>query len=877
MSGLRPSVQEAKQRLAQGHEQLKRRHQEGSPGVELSAAIADLRDEVLLNLHRAALRDLGLGETDALQGQIALVAHGGYGRRDLAPYSDVDVMVLHAGTRRDQLGPLAERLLCDVFDAGMVLGHSVRTIEEACRLACQDATICSSLIESRLLAGSEPLFQRFREMFHRRVRGRESSLLPAVEAARDEERHKFGETTHLLEPNLKRSRGGLRDLQLLRWIGMIRYGTPEPAELHARGFLSEEDLLALRAAIEFLLLLRNEMHFHAEHSADVLARVEQVRIAQLLGYEASAGMLPVELFMRDYFRHTDQVSHVVSRFLQKAKSRHQDTFWTIVFGHRVHEGYFVGPGRIMAGRQATERLRGNLGAIVQLVDLANLYNTQISPQTWDVVRREAGRLSASEPVSADALRHFLSLLERPSRLGEMLRALHEVGVLERIIPEFHHARGLLQFNQYHKYTVDEHSFRAVERATELASDPGPLGRVYRSITHKRTLHLALLIHDLGKGYPDDHSELGQRIAHKTAGRLGLEADETAALEFLVRKHLWMNHLAFRRDTGDEQLVVKFAVEVGTPEMLQMLFVLTAADVGAVGPDTWTSWKAEVLTDLYHRAMQHLAGESLGTRREEWLESRREMVRTWLGPDARQEWFARQVDAAPPAYLNTTDPHQIAADLRLLSRLKSGDVSAHGHYQPDTNTVQFTIGTSEDVAPGIFHRLTGALSSQGLEILSAQINTLPDRLVLDRFWVYDPDFAGQPPADRLERINQKLVESLKSEGKTPTFRRVWKMGGSKRPTAAVVQTRVQIDNATSDRYTIIDVFTLDRRGLLYTITRTLFELGCSVWRAKIGTYLDQVVDVFYVTDQAGKKLEDPGWLHQVRQRLLEVIVELEKEA
>lgn len=876
MAGLRPSVQEAKRRLAEGHAQLRRRHEEGCSGVELSAAIADLRDEVLLGLHRAALADLGLADDEAFQRQIALVAHGGYGRRDVAPYSDVDVMLLHSGTAGDSVGRLAERLLCDVFDAGMILGHSVRTIEEACRLACQDATICSSLIESRLLAGGEPLFGRFKELFHRRVRTRSAALLPAVDTARKEERHKFGETTHLLEPNVKRSRGGLRDVQLLRWIGMLRYGTPEPAELHARGFLSQEDLDAVRAALAFLLHLRNEMHFHAGRSADVLDRAEQLRIAERLGYEAFAGMLPVELFMRDYFRHTDQVSHVVTRFLQKATSRRQGTFWTVLFSHRLGDGYFAGTGRIRAGQKAAERFPGNLAAMVQLVDLANTYNAEIDPQTWDIVRREAGKLPAGEPVSEEAQRHFLSLLERPNRLGEMLRGLHEVGILERFIPEFRHARGLLQFNQYHKYTVDEHSFRAVEHAVAFANDSGPLGRVYRAIARKRTLHLALLIHDLGKGHPEDHSELGRKIAWKTAERFGLDADETAALEFLVFRHLRMNHIALRRDTSDEQLIVKFAVEVGSPELLQMLFVLTAADVAAVGPDTWTSWKAEVLTDLYHRTMQHLAGDSLGTNREEFLESRRAMVRTWLGPDAERPWFARQVDELPAAYLHANDSHLIAADLRLLAELKPGEVNAQGHYLTETGTVQYTVGTREDVAPGIFHRLTGALSGAGLEILSAQINTLADGLVLDRFWVYDPDFTGPPPPERIEQVQAALVQSLAGEARPPTFRRVWTMGGTNRPTAAATQTRVSIDNTASDQYTIVDVFAIDRRGLLYTVTRTLFELGYSVWRAKIGTYLDQVVDVFYVTDARGRKVEDPARLHDTRQRLLEVIERLEQE-
>jgi len=881
VSRFRPEVLAARQRLAEGHEQLKRRHEEGCPGLALCEAMAQLRDEVVLGLFDAALPAVEGGSRGGLQDRLALVAHGGYGRREVAPFSDVDVMLLRAAGDTRPVGRLAERLLCDVFDAGLILGHSVRTPEEAARLACLDATIGTSLLEARLLAGSPGLFDSLVKRLEGRLRRRGPALLAAIEQARAEERLKFGETVYLLEPNVKRSRGGLRDLSMLRWIGMVRYGTPRPEELHARGLLSAEDLELTGQAAEFLLRLRNEMHFHAGRASDVLDRWEQVRIADRRRYVPVAGLLAVEQFMRDYFRHAGQVSHVVGRFLEKARSAGRGRVWTSLVGRRVPGGFVVGPRHVVAGRHALERMRGSPAAILELVELADAYDRPIAPDTWEAVRRQAARLpaepAAEQPVEPEAARRFLALLNRPGRLGELLRGLHEVGLLERLIPAFSHARGLLQFNQYHKYTVDEHCIRAVEWAAELAADPGPLGRVYRAIPRKRVLHLAILVHDLGKGYAEDHAEIGRRIACDAAARLGLNPDEAAALEFLVHKHLLMNHLAFRRDTDDEQVVVRFAIEVGSPEWLQMLFVLTAADLAAIGPDNWTGWKAEILVDLYHRAMQHLAGESPGTSREEYLEARRQAIRSCLGPDAERPWFARQVDAMPVACLAGTEPGEIAADLRLLDGLAAGQVSVQGHYQPETHTVRFTIGTREDVTPGIFHKLTGALTGQGLEILSAQINTLPDGLVLDRFWVVDPDHAGEPPPERLGQVGRALVEALASGGKAPAFRRVWSLGGPRRPTTAAFPTVVRVDNATSGDYTILDVFAIDRRGLLYAVSRTIFELGLSVGRAKIGTFLDQVVDVFYVTDQEGRKIDDPERLQPVRQRLLDVIDSMEKDA
>ena len=710
---------------------------------------------------------------------------------------------------------------------------------------------------------------------------------------------------------MKRSRGALRDIQLIRWLGLVRYGTADFRQLHALGKLHEEDLTAILRATEFLLRLRNEMHFHAGQAADVLDRAEQLRIAELRGYPPAAGLLPVEQFMRDYFRHTDAVSHVAARFAANAQSSgRKERLLTMTFGHRVENGLHVGPAGLLASGRGLRNLQGDLTAIVRLIDLANLYDAPIAASTWEAIRHQSARLPVAPP-SVEACRHFLSLLGHPARLAPLLRDMHSAGLLERFIPAFEHARGLLQFNQYHKYTVDEHCLRAVEFATELAADRGPVGRVYRSISQKHLLHLALLIHDLGKGRLEDHREVGLQIAADTAARLKLPPHEAESLRFLVHKHMLLNHLAFRRDTADEQLAVQLAVQVGSPELLQMLYVLTAADLGAVGPDVWDGWKTEVVTDLYHRTMQCLAGDSPETTVDDMLVERRAEAGNWLGARKKEPWFAEHLDALPAAYFSATSPQQAADDLLLLHDLcrsetegdgggcrerplengerppdnllrpprpgeeqrtgKGARVLAAARYQPETAVVQCTIATSEQVAAGIFYRLTGALSSLGLQIRSAQIHTLPDGLVLDRFLVHDPDFAGEPSAERLKQVERSLVESLENpSAEPPTFRRIWQAGSHRRVRIPGVPTRVQIDNSTSSGLTIIDVFTHDRPGLLYAVTRTLFELELSVARAKIGTFLDQVVDVFYVTDRENRKIQDADRLDEIRRRLVEVI-------
>ena len=433
------------------------------------------------------------------------------------------------------------------------------------------------------MGGSAALFAHYMRQFRRQMRRRARWLMAAILDDRLEEQYRYGETVFLLEPNIKRSRGALRDIQLIRWVGFVRYGTADPHELHARGVLTQEDLRAIERASEFLLRLRNELHFHAQQSADVLDRADSSASPSCAAIRPWPACCRSNSSCGITFAIPRAVSHIATRFVAKAQSRDRlARLVTALFGHRVEDGIHVGPAGILATRRGLELLRGDLTAIMRLVDLANLYDKPIAAATWEAIRRDACHLPKALPPP-EACHHFLSLLGHPARLGPLLHDLHDAHLLERFIPEFRHARGLLQFNQYHKYTVDEHCLRAVEFATALWSDRGPLGRVYRPLTQKHLLHLALLLHDLGKGYLEDHREVGLQIAADAAKRLGLPAHEAEALRFLVHKHMLMNHLAFRRDTADEQLAVQFAVQVGSPELLQMLYILTAADLGAVGP------------------------------------------------------------------------------------------------------------------------------------------------------------------------------------------------------------------------------------------------------------------------------------------------------
>ena len=865
------TVLSARERLAAGRTRIQRQHDSGSPGIQVCASLTDLLDMVVLDIFESAVTavEQSTGSLN-LRGNVALVPHGGYGRRDVAPFSDVDLMLLHAPSASLPISDLAKRLVMDLNDTGLDLGFSVRTPNQACRLGKRDPVIFTSQAEARYLVGSVRLYSQFMKRFRRMTQRRRRTLIPEIIKARLDERAQYGETVFLLEPNLKRTRGGLRDIHLVRWLGFARYGETDPNSLQLISALSEEDTRKLRKATEFLLRLRNEMHFFSGKPYDVLHRGEQVRVAELWGYAGSEEKLPVERFMRDYFTHTTNVRNISSNFRATARPVSGIATWASpLITHNAEGDYRVGPVHITTTRRGTHKLlQGDLVEVLRIMDLASCYDKRIHPQVWGAIRDDMISRHDVE-VTDGAAQRFMSLLSQMPQLGEFLRKLHELRVLEKLVAGMEHARSLLQFNRYHKYTVDEHCIRAVQRATEFQVDEGNVGRIYRKIKNRALLHLALLIHDLGKGFTEDHSIVGAQLAEKTGKRLKLKERDTELLVFLVQQHLLMAHLAFRRDTNAESVIVEFASDVGSVERLRMLYVLTCADFAAVGPGVLNPWKVDVLTQLYDRTRSHLSETSPRMEREVDLK-RQEFLKTLPVDDT--PWYQRQIEALPPAYVLGSDRQAMIQDLGRMRKIPEDDAVAWARYSEQQRATEFSIGAREDLVPGIFHRLTGVLTSLRLQILAAEIHSLSDGLLLDRFYVHDGDFSGQPPQARNDEVCQALVESLRSPAdSSPNFRQTFGNSQTKPlPGLEFLPTRITIDTDSSPQYTIIDVFAHDRLGLLYTIARRLFELRISVRMAKIATYLDQVVDVFFVTDEAGSKIDDEQFLQNAQRELLEAI-------
>lgn len=878
-------------KLAQRRQAIKERLLEGATGAEVVGALTELIDELIIGRYRRAVRQMDeQGAVEASQ-HCCLVALGGYGRRELAPYSDIDIMFLYRPGAFETISLLSRQVLHDLWDLGFQVGHSVRTIADCLELGSSDLTIRTSMMEARFLAGSPRLFEEFYRRYFRRVvvRGTDRFIEHKMEERR-REYEKFGETVYLLEPNVKKSKGGLRDLHVLQWAGMARHQAATIQELADRGILSRKDYLALLEAREFLWRVRAFLHVQAGMAQEILTFDEQLRLAASFGFQDRPHLLAVEQFMQQYYRHTMDVHETCIRFVDRCRSvsfLSRLAQWRPA--RRVDGQFVVAGGSLTVPLELRPRVLAQPELLLRLFALAQSQQLKIDTDLLDEIHRHVDAIAAEAFRTPAVSRLFLSILSGPSRVATTLEAMHRAHLLEKILPVFAAVRGLMQFNQYHKYTVDEHSLLAVAYAEQLAQDQGVLGEVYREIRRKDLLHLALLLHDVGKGREGDHSEVGKAIAEETAARLGLDEQETRTLVFLVHRHLLMAHTAFRRDPYDEKVLFNFARAVMTPEVLKKLLVLTAADLAAVGPGMFTKWKESLLVELYLRTLPEVSGEresvesvdrvkqiALAVARE--VERRPELLLPeGSGRRMPLHWIESQLARLPLRYVYGTTPARLAAHLTAISRLEPGDVLVEESFQDQLGTCEYTVITFDDLTPGIFSKIAGVLAFKGLQILDAQIITRDDGIVLDSFQVVDLDYSGPPPKERRDNVARTIVDVLKGRDTVENLAGQHSRLPCLRPVSPNRQpAEVQVDNETSDRFTIIDVFADDRQGLLYVITHAIFRLGLSVHAARISTRLDQVADVFYVTDRGGTKIQDHVRLEAIRAGIKEAIEEFLKD-
>jgi [protein-PII] uridylyltransferase len=809
--------------------------------------------------------------------RISAIAVGGYGRAEMAPFSDVDLLFLTPYKQTPWGESLIESALYCLWDMRLKVGHSVRTIDDCLRYARSDITIRTSLLEHRYLWGDEALAHRLRDKLWNYFGTTGSEFIELKLAERAERHARQGSTRYLLEPNVKEGKGSLRDLQTLFWIAKYLNRTQVTDDLVEVGVFTAEEYHIFTEAESFLWTTRVHLHLLNGRAIEQLTFDTQVEIAATLGYRSTEGQRAVERFMQDYFRYAKHVGDLTRIFLSGLEARHVKSGPNL--GRRLKSAFAFGRGatggpyRIKNGRLD---FADDTAFEKEPINILRLFEEGLStgiPIHPDALRRVASSLSLIDDAfreNKEANRIFLTLLLGHNNPERALRLMNEVGVLGAFIPEFGRIVAMMQFNMYHHYTVDEHSIRTISTLSqierrELVGDLPISTEILDKGVNRRVLYVALLLHDIGKGSGRDHSALGAEIAARLAPRFGLDEEETELVVWLVQNHLLMSDVAQKRDLTDPRTARDFARAVKSPTRLKLLTVLTVCDIRGVGPGVWNNWKAMLIRGLYNETLEVLTGGSQAPSRPERAASAREALAAELS-----DWEAPEIEAElarhyPPYWLGfDTRTHAIFAE--LVRKLSEDDTAMWFDLDFERDATQACFAMADH--PGIFARLAGALALAGANVVDARTYTSTDGIATACFWIQDSE--GKPyEKHRLTRLRNGVVRILAGEVHAREALRD-KDKVKRRERGFLVPTRINFDNTGSDIYTIIEVETRDRPGLLHDLARTLTANNISIASAIIATYGKQAVDVFYVKDLFGLKLHAESKRNTLEQRLRRVI-------
>jgi [protein-PII] uridylyltransferase len=867
------AVARAKERIEAGRQEIRGRHRQGLGGQDVVRAISALTDEVVSELFRS------LGGEDS---GLALVATGGYGRRELAPRSDIDVLALLPSTKNAKAEATAESLHRALWDAGLEAGYAARTLAQCVHLAREDHTIRTALLDGRLVAGDPALFKEFErsiitELEQRRVEEFIADKLQELEARRQ----RFGGSVWLLEPHLKQGKGGLRDLQAALWIARVRHKVAGLGEAGERGLLPAREVTAARAARDLVFRLRNELHYATGRRDDRLTFDNQRKLSQELGYHDDAQQLGVEKLMRETYIALQEIARASDALIDRCAFEDAPKPRRVHKPHPIDNAFNLWNGRVTVNDKEVFARRP--ADMVRLYAVAEAHRAPVYSYARDLLVQELQRLD----LSADREAHFefWQMLIREGSDGSALMPLHELGVLGSLFPEIQRLRARAQHSLYHVYTVDTHTVFALSRLVRLrggamAEEEPELTRVARAQERPLVLMLGLLFHDLGKGVGDDHSRRGAQLVQAYAQRIGLDPGDAQDIEWLVRAHLRMSHLSQRRDLEDDELIESFAREVATVERLEMLYLLTYADMASVSQENWTRWKAHLLRTLFERTHAALLAETVGAPlQQQSLEARRDRLAAALVPLAGdQAKLAREfARTLPSRYLGITRPEDAARHLKLWAVARRSGFAGELHRSASGESGLTLVATDR---AGLLSLFTAALAANGFDILGADVSSLEGGMALDTFVVREHGGAA-PSQARWEMARADLLKLL--SGAEDPHRLVQKRlrraswATSAEPTVA---TRLRVDDVSSQEMTILDVVAQDRPGLLHTIADALHRANVSIEVARIATEGNRATDAFYLRDlSAGpsasksSKITDPHRRAQVVETVKTAIASL----
>ena len=864
--------------LERGRAEVRRRFEATLSGTEAVRSMSVLMDQLIRTLHEfVTARVFPLANPTAGE-RMALVAVGGYGRGELAPYSDIDLLFLLPYKITPYAEQVVEWMLYLLWDLGLKVGHATRSVGESLRHAEADMTVRTALLESRFISGEEALFLELKQRFADELAATTGmAFVEAKLAERDQRHQRLGDSRYVLEPNIKEGKGGLRDLHTLFWIAKYLYRIDDVGELVGRGVLIEEEYGAFAKAQDFLWTLRCTLHYMTGRAEERLTFDLQPEIASRMGYTHHAGTRRVERLMKHYYLVAKDVGDLTRIFCaaleaeQKRPPRFSLT--TLLRRRRDVEGFRIEGDRLTV---ADERVfKEDPVKLLGLFHVAQQNGLDIHPKALRAVRRSLRLIDAGLRENPEANRLFLEMLTSPNDPETTLRRLNEADVFGRFITDFGRVVAQMQFDMYHVYTVDEHTIRAIgllhgiEQGRHKAEHPLSSDIVHKLVS-RRVLYLAVLLHDIAKGRGGDHSSIGAGIAHKLCPRLGLSAAETETVAWLVCHHLAMSRTAQKRDIGDPKTITDFAELVQSPERLKLLLVLTVVDMRATGPKVFNGWKAALLRELYYRTEEVLTGGLAAPGDAARVAAVHEALRRAL-PDWDDEGFAAHLARGTAAYWLSLDTETLARHARVVREAERIQAPIALDWRVDTYRAgtELTVYTADH--PGLFAKIAGAIAVAGGNIVDARIFTLSNGMALDAFWIQDTAGQAFDRPDKLAKLSAIVERSLAGRLWPEEVATVGRRLAS-RTDVFQVPPRVLIDNKASATHTVIEVNGRDRPGLLYALTRAITELNLQISSAKISTYGERVVDVFYVKDVFGLKVEHESKLRKIDAQLLAVLTD-----
>jgi len=865
--------------LQKGEEALKISHRSGASGYEVVRGYTALIDEFIKALFQKmeheCSSEFGVRSSE-LKNKTAVVALGGYGRCELNIRSDIDLMLLYPNKLNPYIEKLTHRILYILWDTGLDVGFSTRSLKESIVLAKNDLKTKTAILDARLIVGEKAIFDELREKTAKEV-FREKDVELFIKEKLEESRTrqaKYGGSVYILEPNVKEGEGGLRDIHTALWVAKAKHNIDNVDMLADKGFLLHDAAGRLKESVDFLWRVRNELHFEGKKKTDQLAFDQQERISRLFGFEDTKDSLAVEKFMHQYYRHASNISYfsdlIVKRCIHGPVSSLAPRCKT---EKGIDREFKICDGTLtLANERAFEDASAN---IVRAFEYCAQFNVEMDNFTRERIIKSRFRVDENFINSREVGQSFLNIM-KSGKAFEVLQEMHRLRFLERYIPEFGDISCKVQHDMYHIYTVDIHSLFAVRELEKLCNSEYKkefpvLARILEDVAQPEMIFLSVLFHDIGKSMGKGHAEKGAELIPKICGRFGLSEENIATVKFLVKNHLILADTAQYRDLHDERLIIDFAKKVGDMERLNLLYLLTFADVMAVGPDVWSHWKGALFQELYFKAVTVLERgtfeiEEAREKLPKIMKGVAELLKQEISNEIVNDYF----QLLPQRYFLSNSEETIAEHIKIVHQLNDKPYIMRVKQNLERQYTEVTVCTLD--VHGLFSKITGVMAANNINILGAQINTLKNGVVLDVLYVNSSTAEIITDERKWANVEKDLTDVL--IGKVFVDRLVARRGPSilDKKAKPKVRTRIDIDNEVSDAFTVIDIHTQDKIGLLYTITSTLSKLGLYIHIAKIATKGDAAADIFYVKDIFGQKIYYKERLKEIRKAIFEVLGE-----